>query len=83
MGPTTSRTHSGDAKFKGVLLDWRRTLVVAQTYRAWVQTALAQLHRDATGRFVETVLSRLSAADRSAIESSSIDADRALHRAAY
>ncbi len=69
--------------FKGVLLDWRGTLVVAPTYRWLVQTALGLLDRDTSPRSVDAVLARLQGADASGVESSTIDTDAALHRQTY
>ncbi len=46
--------------FKGVLLDWRGTLVVAPTYRWLVQTALGLLDRDTSPRSVDAVLAVLT-----------------------
>lgn len=71
------------AVFKGVLLDWRGTLVVAPTYRWLVHTALGLLDRDTSADEVDAVLSRLQGADASEVESSAIDTDAALHRQAY
>ena len=69
--------------FKGVLLDWRGTLVVAPTDRWLVQTALEMLDRDASVEAVDAVLARLERADSSEVESSVIDTDAVLHRLAY
>ncbi|GIG38749.1 HAD family hydrolase [Cellulomonas phragmiteti] len=69
--------------FRGVLLDWRGTLVVAPTYRWLARTALENLGRDASSGVVETVLDRLRSADSSRVDSSAIDTDVAEHRAAY
>jgi HAD superfamily hydrolase (TIGR01549 family) len=72
-----------DAAFKGVLLDWRGTLVVAPTYRWLVQTALELLDRDVSAERVDAVLARLQEADASEVGSSAIDTDAKLHRRAY
>ena len=69
--------------FKGVLLDWRGTLVVAPTHRWLVQTALELLDRDTSAEGVDAVLARLQRADASEVESSAIDTDAALHHRAY
>ncbi|WP_210728708.1 HAD family hydrolase [Cellulomonas septica] len=69
--------------FRGVLLDWRGTLVVAPTYAWLVATALEQLGRSHDDDAVEQVLARLRATDRTRVESSTIDTDAAEHRAAY
>ena len=69
--------------FRGVLLDWRGTLVVAPTYPWLVRTALARLGRPDGDRAVEEVLARLRTADSTEVESSRVDTDAAAHRTAY
>jgi Predicted hydrolase (HAD superfamily) len=69
--------------FQGVLLDWRGTLALAPTYRRWIEIALCRLGRPSTAGAVEDVLASLRAADRSALDSPSVDTDVAVHRAAY
>jgi FMN phosphatase YigB (HAD superfamily) len=69
--------------FRGVLLDWRGTLVVAPTYRWLVETALERIGRRAGDADVERVLGALRGADRGQVGSSQIDADAVEHRAAY
>lgn len=79
---TAPRTVPAPA-FKGVLLDWRGTLVVAPTYRWLVTTALARAGRHTSETDVERVLLALRGTDRARVDSSQIDADVGEHRAAY
>ena len=67
--------------FRGVLLDWRGTLVVAPTDEWLVRTALERRARETSS--VDAILAQLRRADRSSVDSSLIDTDAALHRAAY
>ena len=69
--------------FRGVLLDWRGTLVVAPTERWLVETALARLGRAAGAAEVEKVLVALGGADSSRVDSSQIDTNTIEHREAY
>ena len=69
--------------FRGVLLDWRGTLVVAPTYRWLVVTALARVGRRAADADVERVLGALRRTDSARVDSSQIDTDVVEHRAAY
>lgn len=69
--------------FRGVLLDWRGTLVVAPTYDWLVTRALERLGRSRDGVAVEVVLAALRATDSTRVDSSQIDTDAAEHRAAY
>lgn len=69
--------------FRGVLLDWRGTLVVAPTHRWLVAASLAQLGRRAADADVERVLVALRGTDSARVDSSQIDTDVAEHRAAY
>ncbi len=69
--------------FRGVLLDWRGTLVVAPTYRWLVVTALVRLGRCTADADVERVLIALRGADSTRVDSSEIDTDVVEHRAAY
>jgi FMN phosphatase YigB (HAD superfamily) len=69
--------------FRGVLLDWRGTLVVAPTNRWLVATALARLGRRAADADVEQVLAALESVDSTRVDSSHIDTDVVEHRAAY
>jgi len=69
-----------EVAFRGVLLDWRGTLVVAPTFPWLVRTALHRLGRSTP---VEGVLARLRGGDGAAARSSTVDTDAALHRAAY
>ncbi len=71
------------AGFRGVLLDWRGTLVVAPTYPWLVRTALQRTGRDVSPAAVDVVLSRLRGVDDSEVASSTVDTDVALHRSAY
>lgn len=69
--------------FRGVLLDWRGTLVVAPTYRWLVATALARVGRRAADADVERVLGALRRTDSARVDSPQIDTDVVEHRAAY
>ncbi|MGH3988202.1 MAG: HAD family hydrolase [Pseudonocardiaceae bacterium] len=69
--------------YRGVLLDWRGTLVVAPTDRWLVRTALRSIGRDGSSSEADEVLKLLRAADSTAVDSSAIDTDPALHRAAF
>lgn len=72
-----------EPSFRGVLLDWRGTLVLAPTYPRLAESALARLGRDVSSRGVERVLERLRTADTTRVDSSEIDTDVVAHRAAY
>ena len=78
----TARTTPAPA-FRGVLLDWRGTLVVAPTYRWLVATALARTGRHTTDTDVERVLAALRGTDSARVDSSRIDTDVVEHHAAY
>lgn len=69
--------------FRGVLLDWRGTLVVAPTYPWLVRTALERTGRTADEEAVGEVLARLRATDSTRVDSSDVDTDAAVHRQAY
>ncbi len=71
------------SEIRGVLLDWRGTLVVAPTYPWLVRTALERAGRPSGDVQVHEVLSRLRSADATAVESSEVDTDADLHRAAH
>jgi FMN phosphatase YigB (HAD superfamily) len=71
------------SRFRGVLLDWRGTLVLAPRFRPWIEAALTRLGRNSDAAAVDSVLSRLRSADRSAVDAAAVDTDAALHRAAY
>jgi FMN phosphatase YigB (HAD superfamily) len=73
----------GTGDLRGVLLDWRGTLVVAPTYPWLVGTALERVGRPSDPEAVEEVLARLRSADAGEVESSGIDTDADLHRAAH
>ncbi|MFB7888137.1 HAD family hydrolase [Cellulosimicrobium cellulans] len=77
-----ARTKPAPA-FRGVLLDWRGTLVVAPTYRWLVGTALARLGRRAADADIERVLVALRGTDCARVDSSQIDTDVVEHGAAY
>jgi FMN phosphatase YigB (HAD superfamily) len=83
MSDTSMLASRAGVVFKGVLLDWRGTLVVAPTYRWLTRTALGALGRDASAASVEAVLARLEATDVTRVESSAIDTDATIHRQAY
>jgi FMN phosphatase YigB (HAD superfamily) len=78
-GPATAEASG----VRGVLLDWRGTLVVAPTYPWLVRTALQRLGRPQGDDAVERVLARLGTADPSTVESSDVDTDAGAHREAY
>lgn len=83
MGDAAAGCGTGGAGargFRGVLLDWRGTLVVAPTYPWLVRTALVRLGRDSASPAVDAVLRHLRQADRGAVDSSGVDADARLHR---
>ena len=63
--------------FRGVLLDWRGTLVVAPTFRWLVVVALERLGRDTDP---EEILTRLRAVDPGRED---VDSDAALHRTTF
>ena len=69
--------------FRGVLLDWRDTLVVAPTVPWLVRTALGRLGRDARTDAVTDVCTRLRESDGSLAASSEVDTDPLLHRSAH
>lgn len=72
-----------DSDFRGVLLDWRGTLVVAPTYPWLVRTALERVGRLHDEDAVGTVMVMLRDADSAAVESSAVDTDADEHRAVY
>lgn len=74
---------SARSGFRGVLLDWRGTLVVAPTVERLAAAALARLGRDTSTPAVEDVVARLAAADTTRVDSSFIDTDLDEHRDAY
>ncbi|MGO2535091.1 MAG: HAD family hydrolase [Brachybacterium tyrofermentans] len=80
---TTPERTTPAPKFRGVLLDWRGTLVVAPTDRWLVVTALTRLGRCADSPEVERVLAALNGVDSTRVDSSQIDTNVAEHRAAY
>lgn len=82
MGPRSAAYGRIRPAFRGVLLDWRGTLVVAPTDEWLVRTALERCARDAASS-IDAVLAGLRRADRDRVDSSLIDTDAALHRAAY
>jgi FMN phosphatase YigB (HAD superfamily) len=83
MSHPSSVDHDASVGFRGVLLDWRGTLVVAPTLEWLVRTALERLGRDAASSSVDGLLARLHGADSTQIDSSAIDTDARLHREAY
>ncbi|PWJ53650.1 haloacid dehalogenase superfamily, subfamily IA, variant 3 with third motif having DD or ED/haloacid dehalogenase superfamily, subfamily IA, variant 1 with third motif having Dx(3-4)D or Dx(3-4)E [Quadrisphaera granulorum] len=76
-------TGTTGRRFRGVLLDWRGTLVVAPTYRWLVRRGLQALARPDSDDDVEAVLARLRSADATEVGSSAVDADADLHRRVY
>lgn len=79
----TSAAPDPSPRFRGVLLDWRGTLVVGPTPRSLVVRALHLTGRAASPDAVAGVLERLAEADDTAVSSSTIDTDADLHRSAY
>jgi FMN phosphatase YigB (HAD superfamily) len=75
-----SRPREG---FRGILFDWRGTLVVAPTHTWLVRTALERLGREASPAAVDAVRAQLLAADHTRVDDSAIDVDAAVHHAAY
>jgi FMN phosphatase YigB (HAD superfamily) len=69
--------------FRGVLLDWRGTLVVAPTYPWLVRTALQRLGRPAARADLDVVLAQLRCGDASLVGAHDVDADAGRHRDAH
>ena len=68
--------------FRGVLFDWRGTLVVAPTVEEWAAEALRRLGRPAGPRAVDAIAPLLAqVADE--LDAPGLDADAALHRSTY
>ncbi len=67
-------------RFRGVLLDWRGTLVVAPSFRDLVERGLRGAGRPTGPDEVAAVLNQLRATDRGAAGSSRADTDAGLHR---
>ena len=68
--------------FRGVLFDWRGTLVVAPTVEEWATEALRRLGRPAGAEAVEKTAPLLAqVADE--LDAPGVDADAALHRSTY
>lgn len=68
--------------FRGVLLDWRGTLVVSPTVENWVSEALRRLGRRAEPATVGEIAAGLELAG-DALDAPGMDADAALHRRTY
>ena len=68
--------------FRGVLFDWRGTLVVSPTFHAWVAEALRRLGRPAQGRTVDELAAVLERAGED-LDAPGTDADTALHHSTY
>ncbi|MEU4763265.1 HAD-IA family hydrolase [Actinosynnema sp. NPDC023794] len=65
-------------RLRAVIFDWRGTLVLTPTFRAWVAEALRRIGRD-TGRTAEVIASL----DVAGLDAPGVDADAALHRESY
>ena len=68
--------------FRGVLFDWRGTLVVSPTCEGWVGEALRRLGRSAEPATVELLAARLEEAGDE-LDAPGLDADAAIHRSTY
>ena len=73
------------SRFRGVVLDWRGTLVVPLTVRRWVELGLAQVGREPAPAVVDDVLARLRALGDGAdpFDSPGVDTDADRHREVY
>ncbi len=68
--------------FRGVLFDWRGTLVVSPTFEGWIAEALRRLGRpveDETAAEIAVLLERAG----EDLDAPGMDADAALHRRTY
>lgn len=68
--------------FRGVLFDWRGTLVVSPTVESWTAEALQRLGRPTVGGEAAGIAARLARAEED-LDVPGMDADAALHRATY
>jgi HAD superfamily hydrolase (TIGR01509 family) len=68
--------------FRGVLFDWRGTLVVGPTFDGWIAEALRRLGRPSGAAAVDGTASRLAAA-AAELDGPGVDADAGLHRRTY
>lgn len=67
---------------RGVLFDWRGTLVVSPTFAGWITEALRRLGRPTERGTVDELAVRLEQAEAD-LDAPGIDADAALHRSTY
>ena len=68
--------------FRGVLFDWRGTLVVSPTFEGWIAEALRRLGRPADDDAAAEIAARLERAGAD-LDAPGMDADAALHRRTY
>lgn len=68
--------------FRGVLFDWRGTLVVGPTFEGWVAEALRRLGRPHEGDATAGIAARLERTGDD-LDAPGTDADAALHRRTY
>ncbi len=72
------------SKFRGVVFDWRGTLVVTMTEREWITRSLQVAQKATSDEDVDGVLRRLNDTDRlERLWAADVDTDPAVHRAAY
>ena len=68
--------------FRGVLFDWRGTLVVSPTFEGWIAEALRRLGRPVDYDAAAEIAARLERAGDD-LDAPGMDADAALHRRTY
>ena len=68
--------------FRGVLFDWRGTLVVSPTFEGWIAEALRRIGRPHDDDAAAGIAARLERAG-DAFDVPGMDADAALHRRTY
>lgn len=68
--------------FRGVLFDWRGTLVVSPTFEGWIAEALRRLGRPADADTAAEIAARLEGAGAD-LDVPGTDADAGLHRRTY
>jgi len=71
--------------FRAVIFDWRGTLVTTLTEHAWVQAALARLHRDTHPAQINELVAaiRTASGQPDRLEAAGVDSDAGLHRSTY
>lgn len=72
-------------ELRGVLFDWRGTLVACPSAAEWVETALRRAGREAGPGAVERVVAAIeeAAGDPDRLDAPGVDCDATLHRATY